>query len=532
MVDRRYSYKRSDRDDIAGPFAVGDFLERVCDGTIAPTTEVGCLSSQTESSIHWIQARNLPGLFEGANPTTETKLGGFINAYHSALGSELASRGPAEFPFHGDVTESVIMVKAADGFAIFYLPALADDDSNGLRGFNFFDHATYDLNTVCQSVSLRRLRAFSAGIGESANVAPGKPPETEPIPGFAPAWFDEKVRQGCLSGAIKDLPGLAVGPTVQVSDGIRRSVVPRRLKLWSPVYDFPGIGSRRQFLWTHADFWWLPEELDLEPANAAAVAASDLLALGIVREYGAQSSPAVVEDGVPENAADILERTCAEFLQLLETAGDKEETLHQWLNKKEHWIFLDARAKDVKSKVKLGKKDTDFIVRRADDTYVLVEIERANLPIFKESDSEPTWQFHHACTQVKDWQRFVKDNVHMVRDELGLAGIFDPRGMVIMGRRKDIRHDDAVVRWRDMKNTHELELYNYDDIHDNVVALAKSLRNLIGPDDEHGRHSDGWFGSRPDYDSGERQPTPPSERKLRYVVGGRPGENPTLRRSR
>jgi hypothetical protein len=138
MADQRYLHKRNDLGETAGPFELGEFLELVCRGIIAPNTGVGCLSSQARSAVQWVEASHLPGLFEGANLTTETKLGGFINAYHSALESELASRGRAEFPFHGDVTEAVIMVKAADGFAIFYLPALANDDSNALRGFNFF----------------------------------------------------------------------------------------------------------------------------------------------------------------------------------------------------------------------------------------------------------------------------------------------------------------------------------------------------------------------------------------------------------
>jgi hypothetical protein len=102
--------------------------------------------------------------------------------------------------------------------------------------------------------------------------------------------------------------------------------------------------------------------------------------------------------------------------------------------------------------------------------------------------------------------------------------------MVIMGRRKDIRHEEAVVRWRDMKNTHQLELCTYDDLHDNVLALAKSLRNLIEPDDEHARRREGGFRRRSALDSGDRRSAQTREGGLHEDGVAKPVHSPTLGR--
>jgi hypothetical protein len=48
-------------------------------------------------------------------------------------------------------------------------------------------------------------------------------------------------------------------------------------------------------------------------------------------------------------------------------------------------------------------------------------------------------------TQVTDWQRFVRDNVHTVRNEMSLPNIYDPRGMMVMGRSRDVQGDEAVI---------------------------------------------------------------------------------------
>ena len=272
---------------------------------------------------------------------------------------------------------------------------------------------------------------------------------------------------------------MTISPIVHIEAGIRRHVVPSRVKVWAPVFPIPGGGIRRLYLWTHADFWWLPESLDLGPDQAIRAAEADAMVLQTL----VASVPLLTEDLTQQDAtghvADLLEAYCTEFLHLLDTAGGDEETLHQWLNDPSHRLFLDPGAQQVGSKLPFGDRVSDFVVRRADQTYKLVEIEQAAKKVFRPSDSEPSAHFNHACQQVRDWKRYIRDNVHTVRTELGLRGIDVPHGMVVMGRSAHIVDETARTRWRDLKTSSGLELHTYDEICDSVSAVAQSLRLLL-----------------------------------------------------
>jgi len=412
------------------------------------------------------------------SPATQ-KLVEFTRAYHTALEAEMETRGRHSFPYHGEPVEVVATFKASDGFATFYLPSPPDDDHLIRRGHLFFDCTEYDLNTVCESVSIHRLKVASPMIGEPWNVYVPTPSDTEGIPGITLPWFHEDVRQAAMAGQLTSLPAMMISPIVNVKDDIRREVAPSRIKIWAPTFNFPGIGRRRLYLWTHADFWWFPDQLDLDPAKAATIARTDLLALATVQRSDPEFTVAGAQQDSSLRAADLLDEYCDELLSLLEEHGNDEEVLHQWLYDSHHWIFLEPDQEEVRSKVPFGSKVSDFVVRRSDGTYALVEIEPATARIFQRSNSEPTAVFNHACLQVSDWQRYIRDNVLTVRAEQNLEGIYEPQGMVIIGRTEDINTSEARVRWLDMKSRHEHALATYDEICNRVRALANTLRTLL-----------------------------------------------------
>lgn len=211
------------------------------------------------------------------------------------------------------------------------------------------------------------------------------------------------------------------------------------------------------------------------------MAARILLSSKAVQLSIGAEKPEEIEDETPAHAADVLEGHVRDLVGLLVESGHKEESLHQWLKDERHHVFLDAHADEVLSKVPFGASVSDFVIRRSDGTYVLVEIEPADKRIFRRDNSEPTAEFNHACQQVRDWQRYIRDNVRTVRDELGLADIYEPKGMVLMGRSGDIEGDKARRRWIDMKNRHEFALFTYDELCERVNALAATLRNSSAP---------------------------------------------------
>ena len=194
------------------------------------------------------------------------------------------------------------------------------------------------------------------------------------------------------------------------------------------------------------NLWWYPDRLNLDSAEAFEVANADLLALEVVVRAAEVLPPTQAIDDVPRHASEILEGLCRDFEALLNSSGHDEDAIHQWLKEPKHCLFLDSDPKRVWSKVPFGKSVSDFVVRCTDGRYKLIEIEPASLPIFQKTGHEPTARFNHACRQVRDWKQHVREHVHEVREVQGLAGIYEPGGVVIMGRTRDIDSDEARKR--------------------------------------------------------------------------------------
>ena len=140
---------------------------------------------------------------------------------------------------------------------------------------------------------------------------------------------------------------------------------------------------------------------------------------------------------------------------------------------------------DVRSKVKLIHPETDFVLRHADGTYTLVEIERPDRHVFT-LKGEFSQEFNHACQQVEQWQGYVSENVRTVRDDYDLPGIDpNPRGIVFVGRASDFDRltgrpkREARNRWRRKKHSN-LMPYTFDEVCDRVIALANQLDAIGG----------------------------------------------------
>lgn len=401
----------------------------------------------------------------------------FTRAYHPQLEENFDARGRHLFPHHGDRAGIILIIKGSDGYVTFYLPT--PPPGEGIeKGFRAYDHSSHDLNTICQSLHVNRLKIAPPMLG-SAWDAFVQPENTDPIPGFSPALIHDDIRTAAGKGLVRNLPGMTLGVPIYVEKGVRSHLLPERSKIWSPVFDIEDVGFRRLYQWTHADFWWLPEKLDLSSARVAQTAAFDIMALQAVT---VGQPPLTVDDAnqdVAKLAADKLDEQCDELVALLEADGGNEEAIHQFLYRPENHLFLDTDHIEVKSKVPFGDYISDFVIRRSDQTYKLIEIETAAKRIFTASKSEPTADFNHARQQVLDWQDYVREHVAHVRDVQRLQGIHEPAGMVLMGRSADIDSDKARKRWRAMRASDHLELQTYDDVIVKMRNLAERLRTLL-----------------------------------------------------
>lgn len=152
----------------------------------------------------------------------------------------------------------------------------------------------------------------------------------------------------------------------------------------------------------------------------------------------------------------------------------REEEYQRYL--KAHPIILDPLAAEVVPKHRLGDDYiTDFVIRRHDGRYLVVEIEKPQDKIFT-SSGDFSAPFSHALGQVLDFQGWVAEQNSCARSKL--PHIENPRGLLVMGRREDLtdRQERKLRRW--CANSNSIDVATFDDLVTVGRQLLASLRRF------------------------------------------------------
>jgi len=158
-------------------------------------------------------------------------------------------------------------------------------------------------------------------------------------------------------------------------------------------------------------------------------------------------------------------------LELLISEAHPEEVYQQFLSNNP--VFIDPLASRVIPKQKFGLEHiTDFVVRRLDNEYILVEIEKPQDAIFTSGD-DLTAKFTHAYGQVIDFQGWVDAHGEYARSLM--PGISAPKGMLIIGMRKQLTERQIAKLKRFNINSKSIEVFTYDDL----LVKAKDLYENI-----------------------------------------------------
>lgn len=166
----------------------------------------------------------------------------------------------------------------------------------------------------------------------------------------------------------------------------------------------------------------------------------------------------------------------SEFKSLLDSEPDREQTLQTFLQT--HPELLCPGHVHMWPKLPFGRHITDFVFRDAVNDYVLVELERSTLALFRQ-DGHASADLTHAHGQILDWKRYLEDNLHTVQRELGLTGIStNPNGLIVIGRSTDLTIETRRKLKTLTNDTPKLRVMTYDDVYDNAKAV---LENILGP---------------------------------------------------
>jgi hypothetical protein len=157
--------------------------------------------------------------------------------------------------------------------------------------------------------------------------------------------------------------------------------------------------------------------------------------------------------------------------ELLLSSSEKEERYHRFLASNP--VFLDPLASLVISKQRLGIEHvTDFVVRRLDDKYILVEIEKSQDEIFTAADDFSA-KFTHALGQVLDFQQWIDSHGEYARSLMPL--ISSPKGLLIIGRSTHLTPKQQAKLHRFNLNSAAIQVLTFDDIAQNARRLYENI---------------------------------------------------------
>lgn len=157
---------------------------------------------------------------------------------------------------------------------------------------------------------------------------------------------------------------------------------------------------------------------------------------------------------------------------LLQDPHIKERQLHNYILR--YPIILDPHIQSIKSEVRLGNEYRIDLVGQYqfdDKRILLVELERANLPLFTASGS-PKAHVTHAYQQVEDWLRWWHENPGNVPQ--GLDSTIQPHGLVVIGRSNKL-DQKTKKRLLSLNSNRKVQLLTYDDLLDRLENLISNL---------------------------------------------------------
>lgn len=176
-------------------------------------------------------------------------------------------------------------------------------------------------------------------------------------------------------------------------------------------------------------------------------------------------------DVLSDSTIKITHSLINKFESLLEEET-REEDYQKFLEKNP--VFIDPLAFKVINKHQLGSDlITDFVIETLKGEYILVEIEKPQDKIFTQNNDFSS-HFSHAFGQVIGFLDWVDNNIAYAQTKL--PGILNPKGLLIMGRSKDLNSNTSSKLKRFNKNSNDIKVLTYDDILYQSKNLYKNLR--------------------------------------------------------
>lgn len=201
--------------------------------------------------------------------------------------------------------------------------------------------------------------------------------------------------------------------------------------------------------------------------DAALYAATPLMSLSFIR-------PTVARSLFLAMAARWLAvgpKTLSEYRSVLAEARDDEPALQMFFE--EHSQLLDPTALDVWSKPDLhGAAEPDFVIRRIDGSYLVVEIETPGKPIVTKR-KQLSAHASQAIAQALRYRAFLVDR--FAESSSTFPSFRVPTCLVVIGLERELDPGQVDVLRLENEDRSGLQVVGFDWLAERAEALARSV---------------------------------------------------------
>jgi len=125
-----------------------------------------------------------------------------------------------------------------------------------------------------------------------------------------------------------------------------------------------------------------------------------------------------------------------------------------------------------------GAKEPDFVIRRRDDTYLVVEIECPAKPILTDA-GQLSHQTIHAVTQAQDYRSFLLDRIREM--ERHFPCLQEPDCLVVIGREDKLTNEQTLALRRSNRGYNRLQVVGFDWLVRRAEAVLRNLVENVAP---------------------------------------------------
>jgi ppGpp synthetase/RelA/SpoT-type nucleotidyltranferase len=183
--------------------------------------------------------------------------------------------------------------------------------------------------------------------------------------------------------------------------------------------------------------------------------------------------------GVAPRSVRDLSKVIDDFERLLgQDDVHEKRDVHRFVDRHQFLLFANPDAFFSEPPIGLGTEyRIDFLIRRPDATYLLVELENPRHAITT-ANGDFSAAVNHALCQVEDWQEWIEDNLPTVQRRY--PDMAAPEGIVVVGRTdSESPHQARRIRRRNINNRGRLTIRTYDDLLADARSYVRSIERSL-----------------------------------------------------